>query len=59
VYKVLPSPLKLYKEVIQLSKNIALDKIAKDPKRCPYFTNYIRAFNGTYIPISIKSGYIK
>jgi len=59
VYKVLPSLLKLYKEVVQLPRNFTLEEIANNPKQYPFFADCIRALNGTYLPISVAGGYIR
>jgi len=59
VYEVLPSLLKLYKEVVRLPRNFTLEEIADNPKQYPFFANYIGALNGTYLPISIAGGYIR
>ena len=58
MYKVLSSLLKLYKEVIQLPKNVTLEEIIDNPKQYPFFINCIGALDSTYFPISIKGGYI-
>ena len=59
VYEVLSSLLKLYKEVVQLPKNLTLEEIANNPKQYPFFADYIRALNSTYLPVSVVGGYIR
>jgi hypothetical protein len=49
----------LYKELVNLPKNTILDKIVDNLKRYPFFADYIRALNGTYLLIAIKGGYKK
>jgi hypothetical protein len=49
----------LYKEVIQLLKNITLEEITENPKQYPFFADCIGALDSTYLPISIIGGYIK
>ena len=59
MYKVLPSLLKLYKEVVRLPINSTPEEITNNPKRYPFFADCIRALDGTHLPISVPGGYIR
>jgi len=47
----------MYKKLIILPKNATLDKIVDNLKQYPFFANYIRVLNSTYLPIAIKGGH--
>lgn len=43
----------------KLPPNQTLEEILADPKRHPYFANYIGVLNGTHLLIFIKGGYVR
>ena len=59
IYEVLPSLLKLHREIVKLLPNQTPEEILADLKCHPYFADYIGALDGTHLLIFIKGGYVK